>query len=102
MGTERGQSTEESKNTKVHNTYIPVPSTWYFASYLVLLYVRTKAQRSTTQHHTAPQGKARHRTARHRTALRCAAELHIAGLSYAGGACIVIQRCSMHKPGVVV
>ena len=42
-----------------------------FVSYLVLLYVRKKAQRGTTQHRSAGQGAAQHRTAPHGAALRC-------------------------------
>ena len=51
-------------NALVH-TYIPADGTWYFEWYLVLRYVRKRAQRNTAQHGTA----------RHRTTLRCAADL---------------------------
>ena len=56
MGTERGQSTEESKNTSTQNTYINLVS----VSYLVLQLVVTAAEYSkerTAPHHTAPQNK---------------------------------------------
>ena len=43
-----------------------------FARYLVLRYVRKKAQRSMAQHRTVGQGTEPHGTAR---TLRCAAEL---------------------------
>ena len=105
-GTERGQSTGRKRKYEyqVHNTYIPVPGTSYFASYLlvfiVLLKVRNNAQRSTTQHRTAGQGTAPHGIARRCAPLRCAAELHIAGLSLAGGAFFVIHQCNIYKPGV--
>ena len=83
MGTERGQSTEEGKKMRVHNTYRTYRYLYLVLRiiYLVLLYVRTKkAQRSTTQHRTAPQGKPRHRAAPHGAAL-LNYSLYIAGLS---------------------
>ena len=56
MRIERWQSTDGSKNTSIKHIHIAVPGTWYFASDLVLLCVRTKAQRSTTKHRTRGQG----------------------------------------------
>ena len=72
MGTERGQSTEESKR-RVHNAYINLVPVSY--PVLLLLYVQKNAQRRTTQHRKT-KGRARHRTA-----LRCAADLYITGLT---------------------
>ena len=67
METERVQSSEEGKKTSTQHIHT---GTWYLVLrmiYLVLLYVRKKAQQcSTTQHR-----RARHSTAQHRTALRC-------------------------------
>ena len=53
-----------------------VYNTWYIASYLVLLYVRYTAHRSTTQHRTSRQGAAPHGTVRRRVELLsgCTAE----------------------------
>ena len=64
MGTERGQSTEESKR-RVHKMCINKPVVPVSYLVLLLLYVQKNAQRRTTQH-----GKTKVK-ARHRTALRC-------------------------------
>ena len=77
MGTERGQSSEESIKTSTQHVHTGT-------SYLVLRTILGTAvcsNESTTQHDTAPHLRARHGTAWHRTALCCAAELYMAGLS---------------------
>ena len=74
MGTERGQSTEESKNTSTQHVHT---GTWYL--YHIWYCCMLERKHSAARHNIAKH-RARHGTARHRTALRCAAELYIAGL----------------------
>ena len=59
MGTERDKKMKKSKTKSAQHVY------------LVLMYVRQKAQRSKTQYRGVGQGTAPHRTASHGAALRC-------------------------------
>ena len=101
MGTERGQSTEESKKTSTQNTHInlvsvsyQVPGTTTTTSSCCCMFKRTH---SAARHSTAK------RRARHGPALRCAAELYIGVLNWAGGALFVIQeQRHLYKSGVVL
>ena len=69
MGTERGQSTEESKKTSTQNTYINL----VYVSYPVLQLLLVTAAVSKRTHSAARHSTAKRR-ARNGTALRCAAE----------------------------
>ena len=79
MGTERGQSAEDGDKMSTQH----VLNGTYQASTCIIpgstaVCSKGSTQRRTKQHRNAGQSTAPHGTA---TALRCAAELHIAGLS---------------------
>ena len=72
MSTERGQSTQESKNTSTQNTYINLVSVSYLVLQLLLVTAAVCSKERTAPHDTAPQ-KEGQGTAPHCAALRCRA-----------------------------
>ena len=85
MGTERGQSTEESKKTSTRNTYISLVSVSYLVLQLLIVTAAVGSKYRTAPHDTAPQNEGQG-TAPHFAALRCRAIYSRAELSWG---CIV-------------
>ena len=79
MGSERGQSTEESKKTSTQNTYVHKPGICIIpGTTTTTSNCCCEFKENTAPHDTAPKTEGK---ARHCTALRCAAELYIAVLN---------------------
>ena len=57
MGTERGQSAEESKKTSRQNTYINLVSVSYLVLRLLLVTAAVCSKERTAPHDTAPQNE---------------------------------------------
>ena len=104
MGTERGQSTEESKKTSTQNTYINLVSASYLVLQLLLVTAAVCSKERTARHDTAPQNE-RQGTAPHCAALRCRARHSRAELSWGCIVCDPITTsyvqpwCSINSTG---
>ena len=79
MGTERGQSTEESKKTSTQYTYINQVCVSYLVLQLLLETAAVCSKERTAPHDTAPQNEGQG-TAPHCAALRCSALLSYTGI----------------------
>ena len=88
MGTERGQSSEESKKTSTQNTYINLVSVSYLVLQQLLVTAAAGSKERTAPHDTALQNEGQGTAAPHCAALRCRAIYSRAELSWG---CIVIQ-----------
>ena len=70
MGTERGQSSEESKKTSTQNTYINLVSVSYLVLQPLVGTAAVCSKERTAPHDAAPQNEGEG-TAPHYAALRC-------------------------------
>ena len=79
MGTESGQSTEESKKTSTQNTYINLVSVSYLVLQLLLVTAAVCSKERTAPHYTATQNEGQG-TAPHCAALLSYRAPHCAAL----------------------